>query len=143
MRHGISWRQRALDIAGVTAITVVVWLWAAGQTVQTRTIAFDVVIESSDPTRNQVLTPNSLHVSVEITGSRQAVIRASERLSSRTIRLLTGTDGVPAQVGEHDLILKDVLSVSPTVAPLGIDIDTVSPAIMRFVIEAAAETAAQ
>jgi hypothetical protein len=142
MRERTPWRQRVMDITGVTLVTVVVWLWAAGQTLQTRIIAFDILIESGDPSRSCVTSPAAFHVSAEISGSRQAVIRASELLSSRTIRMLTGADGVPAQIGEHDVLIKDVLSVSPSIAPLGVDIATVSPAVLRLVIEAAAANAA-
>ena len=56
--------------------------------------------------------------------------------------MLTGADGVPAQIGEHDVLIKDVLSVSPSIAPLGVDIATVSPAVLRLVIEATAANAA-
>jgi len=107
-----SLRQRLLDLAGVTAITVVVWLYAAGQTLQTRVIAFDVEIESGDPARSTVESASPYHLSIEISGSRQAVIRATEALSGRTIRLRTGIDGVPAQAGVHELAMRDVLELS-------------------------------
>jgi hypothetical protein len=65
------------------------------------------------------------------------VIRASESLSGRTIRLVTGADGVPAQPGAHDLPLKDILSASPSIAPLGVDITTVTPPVTRIEIRPA------
>ena len=63
-----SWRKRAIDLATVTAITVIVWLWAAGQTAQTRVITFDAVIDSGDPSRLLVAPSEPLHLSVEIKG---------------------------------------------------------------------------
>ena len=99
MNAAAAWRQRIVDIATVTAVTVAVWLWASSQTLQTRVIAFDLVVESGDPTRVVVEASETVHLTAEITGSRQAVIRASESLSGRTIRLLTGADGVPALPG--------------------------------------------
>lgn len=123
-----SLRQRLLDLAGVTAITVVVWLYAAGQTLQTRVIAFDVEIESGDPARSTVESASPYHLSIEISGSRQAVIRATEALSGRTIRLRTGIDGVPAQAGVHELAMRDVLELTPEVRALSVDITTVTPA---------------
>ncbi|MEY3020832.1 MAG: hypothetical protein RIS86_28 [Planctomycetota bacterium] len=132
MSAAIGWRQRLVDIATVSAVTVAVWLWASSQTLQTRIISFDLVVESGDPTRVVVETSGTLHVSAEITGSRQAVIRASESLSGRTIRLLTGADGVPALPGDHVLVVKDILNVNPSVAPLGVDISTVSPAVLEI-----------
>ncbi len=130
MNAAAAWRQRIVDIATVTAVTVAVWLWASSQTLQTRVIAFDLVVESGDPTRVVVEASETVHLTAEITGSRQAVIRASESLSGRTIRLLTGADGVPALPGEHVLVVKDILSVNPSIAPLGVDISTVSPAVL-------------
>jgi hypothetical protein len=135
-------RERLLDFLGITAITVVVWFYAAGQTLQTRVIAFDVVVDSGDPSRLSVTTLGTLHLEAEIRGSRQAVIRASESLSGRTLRLVTGADGVPAQPGEHDLPLKDVLSGSPSIAPLGVDITTVTPPVTRIEIRATNATSA-
>ena len=128
-------RRKLVDLVTVTAIAAIVWLWAAGQTVQTRVISFDATIDSGDPTRIAVTPNEPLHLSVEIKGSRQAVLSATQSLSGRTIRLLTGADGVPSTPGNHDLVLKDVLSVSPSVAPLGVDITTVTPAVVEIEIE--------
>jgi hypothetical protein len=132
-----SWRRRLVDLATVTAITVIVWLWAAGQTAQTRVISFDAVIDSGDPTRISVTPGEPLHLSVEIRGSRQAVLGATQSLSGRTIRLITGADGVPSAPGTHDIVLKDALSVSPSVATLGVDITSVTPAVVEITIERA------
>ena len=130
-----SWRRRLVDLATVTAITAIVWLWAAGQTAQTRVIAFDAIIDSGDPTRIAVTPTEPLHLTVEIKGSRQAVLDATQSLSGRTIRLITGADGVPSTLGTHELVLKDVLSVSPAVAPLGVDVTAVTPPVVRIAIE--------
>ncbi|MFN9078034.1 MAG: hypothetical protein ACK5WX_11485 [bacterium] len=132
-----SWRRRAVDLVTVTAITVIVWLWAAGQTAQTRVIAFDAVIDSGDPARLVVSPMEPLHLTVELRGSRQAVLIATQSLCGRTIRLLTGADGVPSTPGTHDLVLRDVLSVSPAVAPLGVDLVSVTPAVVEITIERA------
>jgi len=132
-----SWRRRLVDLATVTAITAIVWLWAAGQTAQTRVIAFDAIIDSGDPTRVAVTPTDPLHLTVEIKGSRQAVLDATQSLSGRTIRLITGADGVPSTPGTHELVLKDVLSVSPAVAPLGVDVTAVTPPVVRIAIERA------
>ena len=130
-----SWRRRLVDLATVTAITAIVWLWAAGQTAQTRVIAFVAIIDSGDPTRLAVTPTEPLHLTVEIKGSRQAVLDATQSLSGRTIRLITGADGVPSTLGTHELVLKDVLSVSPAVAPLGVDVTAVTPPVVRIAIE--------
>lgn len=130
-------RRRLVDLATVTAITVIVWLWAAGQTAQTRVIAFDAAIDSGDPARLVVTPSEPLHLTVELKGSRQAVLGATQSLSGRTIRLLTGADGVPSTVGTHDIVLKDVLSVSPAVAPLGVDVTGVTPSVVRITISRA------
>lgn len=129
-----SWRRRIIDLVTVTAITVIVWLWAAGQTAQTRVIAFDAIVDSGDPTRLAVSPTEPLHLSVEIKGSRQAILGATQSLSGRTIRLLTGADGVPSTPGTHEIVLKDVLSVSPSVAPLGVDVTAVTPSVVRITI---------
>ena len=60
MNQRTPWRQRVMDFTGVTLVTVVVWLWAAGQTLQTRIIAFDILIESSDPSRSCVTSSSAL-----------------------------------------------------------------------------------
>ena len=125
------WRKRLVDLAGVTAITVIVWLWASGQTLQRRIIALDVAIESGEPARTVVTAPDSVHVAIEISGSRQAVIRASESLSGRTVQILTGAGGVPAEVGEHDIFMKDALEVSPAFTSFGVEVTTVTPPVVR------------
>ncbi|MEY3141945.1 MAG: hypothetical protein RLY21_438 [Planctomycetota bacterium] len=132
-----SWRRRLIDLATVTAITVIVWLWAAGQTAQTRVIAFDAVIDSGDPARLVVTQTEPVHLTVEIKGSRQAVLGATQSLSGRTIRLITGADGVPSTPGTHDIVLKDVLGASPSIVPLGVDLTEVTPSVVRITIERA------
>lgn len=133
-------RRRIVDLLTVTAITVIVWLWAAGQTAQTRVISFDAIVDSGDPARLAVAQADLLHLTVEIKGSRQAVLGAAQSLSGRTLRLLTGADGVPSTPGTHDIVLKDILSVSPSVAPLGVDVVSVKPSVVRITIERAADT---
>lgn len=132
-----SLRRRAVDLVTVTAITALVWLWAAGQTAQSRAIAFDAIIDSGDPTRLEVAPSEPFHLTVEIRGSRQAVLGATQSLSGRTIRLITGADGVPTTPGTHEIPLKDVLSVSPAVAPLGVDVTSVTPPVARITIKRA------
>jgi hypothetical protein len=100
-------------------------------------IAFDAIIDSGDPTRLAVTPTEPLHLTVEIKGSRQAVLDATQSLSGRTIRLITGADGVPSTLGTHELVLRDVLSVSPAVAPLGVDVTAVTPPVVRIAIERA------
>lgn len=129
------WRKRLVDLVTVTAIAAIVWLWAASQTAQTRVIAFDAVIDSGDPARFTVTPDETLRLSIEVRGSRQAVLAATESLSGRTLRLLTGADGVPSSPGTHDIVLKDVLGISPAVAPLGVDVASVTPSVVRITIE--------
>ena len=131
---GTSRRQVLIDLASVTAISVVIWLYAAGQTLQTRPVSFDVEFESGDPSRVEVASPGVLHVNLEISGSQQSVTRATESLSGRTIRLVTGADGIPASPGEHVIVLEDALAVSPSFAPLGVDLSGVAPATVRLVL---------
>ena len=48
------WRKRLVDLAGVTAITVIVWLWASGQTLQRRIIA----LPDAPPARHTLFVSN-------------------------------------------------------------------------------------
>ncbi len=127
-----SWRQRFLDLATVTAVTALVWLWASDQTLQSRTASFDLIIESNDPSRLVVTNSGPHRVLAQLVGSRQSVLSAFEVLNGRTIRLVTGADGVPSSSGDHQLPVLDILSASPTLAPLGVDLANVTPASIRI-----------
>ncbi len=134
---GRTWRQRFLDLATVTAVTALVWLWASDQTLQSRTASFEVVVESNDPSRLVVSNAGPHKVLAQLVGSRQSVLGAFEVLNGRTIRLVTGADGVPSSFGDHQLPVLDILSASPSLAPLGVDLSNVTPASIRISVRSA------
>lgn len=138
--EGRTWRQRFIDLATVTAVTALVWLWASNQTLQSRTVTFDVLIDSNDPSRLVVSNSGPHHVAAQLVGSRQAVLSAFEVLNGRTVRLVTGADGVPTSSGDHNLPVLDIMSASPMLAPLGVDLSNVSPATIRIRLRETATT---
>ncbi|MSR40442.1 MAG: hypothetical protein EXS10_00850 [Phycisphaerales bacterium] len=127
-----TWRQRFIDLAAVTAVTALVWLWASNQTLQSRSVSFDVIVESNDPSRLTVTNSGPHRVVAQLVGSRQSVLNAFEVLNGRAIRFVTGADGVPASAGDHNLPVLDILSASPVLAPLGVDLSNLSPSSIRI-----------
>lgn len=113
-------RPMLANVAVVTVVSLLLWLWAAGQTRETSTVEVMVLISPSDAERSIVTPAEAIAVSLEIRGARHELERAVDRLSGKTILLRTGRPEVPASPGQHTIDLAGALNRSEEVISLGV-----------------------
>ncbi len=97
-------RDQVTNVVAVTLVTLLIWIWAAGETRDTQT-AF-IELRFTGPTTDSMrITPQELPpVRIFLRGPRRALEDAIDRLR-KPITLVAGTLGVPSEPGPHELNL--------------------------------------
>lgn len=129
--------EQARTILVVTALSVIVWLFAESESVQTRDLPVPVDIESD------VAGLRTLRVAdgQSWTGRVQVFVKASassmpgfDAAARQALRIAPGIPGVPDEPGEHVIELDQVLRAAPAFASHGLSINRVEPASVRVVV---------
>jgi len=119
----------------VTAVSLLIWFWAAGETREQGSFSAAVEFTAVDPDRWTVM-PAQHAVTLKLEGSRLALQEAPRTLRAPVV-LELGREGIPAEPGSHVIDLVEVLSrldllqrarlgvVSCEPAALQIDVDEV------------------
>ncbi len=113
-------RPLLANCAVVTVVSLLLWLWAAGQTRETSTVEILVQVLPGDPERSIVSPAEAIPVSLEMRGARHELERATDRLSGKTIVVRTGRPEVPAAAGTHTIDIASVLNRAEEVTSLGV-----------------------
>lgn len=113
-------RPMLANIAVVTVVSLLLWLWAAGQTRETSTVEVLVLFVPGDAERNIVTPAEPIAVSLDVQGARHELERAADRLSGKTITLRTGRPEVPASPGPHTIDIASAINRSEELTSLGI-----------------------
>jgi len=122
-RRSESWEARLGTLGLVTAITVLIWIWAAGKTETTEVLdGVELRFASPDPARLRVAPATVRLEQLTATGSTRALNRFGER--SRRFEFVAGSGGVPATEGTHVVALADLFARIPEVAETGLSIET-------------------
>jgi hypothetical protein len=122
----------------VTAIALVVWLFAESESVRTRELT--LVIElPSDPSSSLIIQPFEPsvwreRVQVTINGSA-AALAAFQAGASKPLKLTPDMDGMPSSPGEGDLDFRRVLRPLPLFAARGVTITRAEPASLRVWVD--------
>lgn len=113
-------RPMLSNIAVVTVVSLLLWLWAAGQTRETSTVEVLVLFVPGDAERSIVTPAEAIAVSLDVQGARHELERATDRLSGKTITLRTGRPEVPAAAGPHTIDIAGALNRSEELTSLGV-----------------------
>lgn len=102
-----SRRERITNLVTVTLVTILIWIWAAGETREEITSFAD--LRFSGQTRDSVrISPEELpSVSFQVRGPRREVDAVAARFRD-VVDIPIGTLGVPSTPGEHEV---DLLSL--------------------------------
>ena len=97
-------RERITNLVTVTLVTVLIWIWAAGETREEITSFTD--LRFSGQTRDSVrISPEEIpSVSFQVRGPRREIDAVAARFRE-AVDIAIGTLGVPATPGEHELDL--------------------------------------
>lgn len=125
---GGSWRAHLGTVGLVTLITVLIWIWAAGETAEVRNFEARVDLRPTDPQRMRV-SPDRVEGNVRIVarGSTRALGRFQDLLAEGPIDLVAGVGGMPSAEGVSPVNLASVLADLPTVRNTGVSLEQVDP----------------
>ncbi|MBX3408855.1 MAG: hypothetical protein KF859_03105 [Phycisphaeraceae bacterium] len=129
------------NIIIVTLLTVLVWLFAEGESLRAVQVQTDMVL-TAEPASDRVIdliepgltSAARATVLVEIEGSNAATDGA-ERTLRKPLKIIPGIAGVPLEKGEHSLNLREVVRQHPEVRGRGITIKRVEPATLRVYVD--------
>jgi len=130
-------------VATVTAVALLLWLWAAGQTTESTTAVVQVRFASGDPARSAMLPATATSVEVRLRGSRRDLDEAANRLGTRVLELRSGGPGIPATVGTHLIDLATAIGRSEEIARLRASVDSVTPSAATVEVVELAEVQAK
>lgn len=114
------WRPMLANGAVITVVSLLLWLWAAGQTRETSTVEALLRFAPGDPERSMVTPADPIPVNIELQGSRHELERATDRLSGKTLVLRTGRPEVPASPGSHTIDVTAALNRSEDFTTIGV-----------------------
>lgn len=122
----------------VTVLTILVWAFAESESLNTRAIRFDVIIDANPAGGRvaRVLDGQSWpgRVTLEVQGPA-ASIDALDKLSSKPLVIAPGFESFPAVAGENALDLRAVISELPEWRGRGVTIQSSDPATLRVVVD--------
>jgi hypothetical protein len=126
------------NIVLVTVLTVLVWAFAESESLHTKSIRFDVLVDA-DPAGGRVARvldgqawPGRVQLSVE--GATSA-IDALEPLTRRALRLAPGIQSFPAVAGENIIDLRAAIRELPEFRGSGVTIQACDPPTLRVVVD--------
>ncbi len=126
-------RNEFWTILLVTIVTVLIWAWAAGETLENSRETVRLQFTAPDAASWIIVAAQEqVHVTVE--GSKRAVEAFTERTSSPLVIRL-GSESLPAQAGSHTLALQSVLSEHPDLSKLGVRIVECEPAAIQVDVD--------
>ncbi|MCI0364700.1 MAG: hypothetical protein L0219_12525 [Phycisphaerales bacterium] len=102
----MEWRKEIWTWLLVTAMTALIWIWAAGETREERAINYARVEFAAPQSGSWVITPNSMNLKVRIEGSRNAIQKAERFLNEPLVLSVPPVEGtyvldLTEQLREH------------------------------------------
>lgn len=130
------WEARLATLGVVTAVSVLIWIWAAGQTETTETFdQIELRFDTADPSRLRI-TPGTIRLPrLTATGSTRSLQRFRE--GPRSFDFTAGSGGVPATEGRHTISVSELFAKVPAVAETGLAVDA-EPATIDLEVTALA-----
>lgn len=125
----------------VSLVTALIWVFAEAESVRTEAKVVELsfqaipgsgrVVRVAEPTDGG--SDRDLRAEVTVQGA-SAALDAADALLARPLVLSPGR-GLPAELGEHVVTLRDALRTHPDVRRSGVAVVAATPAVIRVVIE--------
>ena len=127
-------RERITNLVTVTLVTVLIWIWAAGETREEITSFTDLRL--SGQTRDSVrISPEDFpSVSFQVRGPRREVDAVASRFRE-AVEIAIGSLGVPATPGEHELDLVTLGQSFFDANEISVTVLAADPQTVRITIE--------
>lgn len=108
MSRAMVGREGIVNVVVVTLVSLLIWMWAAGETRETESAFTDIRFEA--PTSDSIrIRPGEVEtLRLQVRGPRRAVDTVAERLRD-PVTVVAGTDGVPSEPGRHQIDLAELV----------------------------------
>lgn len=121
-------------IVVVTAISLLIWIWAAGETRERATLYARVQFEPASDFSTVVSPTTDRQVALEVTGSARSIQRA-RLILQQPVALYTGTNGIPDEPGTHSVPLAAAIEGLPALTEGDITVLASEPASIDVEID--------
>lgn len=125
----MAWYKEIWTYLLVSAITVLIWFWAAGETREPKRFDFARVQFAVPDQSDWIITPSQQPVSIVVEGSKLAIQHA-ETLFRRAVII-----GIQPAVGRQGVDLLDRLRQSDNVRATGVNIRSVEPTAVELDVD--------
>ncbi len=97
-------RERIVNIVAVSLVTLLIWMWAAGETRETEPAFTDIRFVAPTADSMRILPGEISTLRLQVRGPRRAIDAVAEKLRE-PITVTAGTNGIPAEPGPHEIDL--------------------------------------
>tara|TARA_B100001059_G_scaffold213211_1_gene228892 strand:- start:272 stop:1300 length:1029 start_codon:yes stop_codon:yes gene_type:complete len=133
-------RSRSLTFVVVTAITLLIWIWAAGETRDSATLYARVGFTTASNFNVIVGPTEDQQVAISVQGSARSIQRLRTALEE-PVRLMTGSNGIPQEAGQHQVSLSEALQGLESFVTGDISVVSTEPAKMEVEIDSMTQLA--
>ena len=129
-----SSRDRVINILTVSLVTILIWMWAAGET--RRTEREFASLSFVPPTEGSLrITPAEVaNIEIELRGPQRSITQAADRFRTM-VEVPVGALGVPATPGEHLIPLQSVVEALITEWRLPVTVLSANPPTVSVTVE--------
>lgn len=126
-----DWRSEIFNAIAAGVVALLIWVYANERTRETDTVTGTVRFAPSDPRELYTEPTSTITVSLEVRGSRTSIERVGDALKNG-VSLTTGSAGIPAEPGTHNVQLVNALALDAAIASTGAEITSATPETVRI-----------
>jgi hypothetical protein len=118
----------------VTAISLLIWIWAAGETRERATLHARLQFSPASNFSMIVFPRSDRQVALEVSGSARSIQLVRQGLQ-QPLEIVTGTNGIPGEPGTHSISLVNAIQSLPVLSQGNITVLSTEPSTLQVEID--------
>src|SRR5690606_5864016 len=131
---GVKWRPDLRSAGLVTLVTLLVWVWAEGESLRREALTVPITIAERPDLVVEIESTFAGSVLLEMEGSNLAVSEARAFRRASGLELKPGEGAMPAEAGTHTLTMRTVLREHPELRARAVAIAGVEPSRLTITL---------
>ena len=131
-------KSRTVTIILVTAVTLLIWIWAAGETRERAVLWARVQLEPASNFSTIVSPRTAQQVALTVAGSTRSIQQIRQALDEPLV-LKAGTTGIPGEKGAHMIGLVDALREQEIFYNTDVSVITTEPDTLEYQVDSLVE----
>lgn len=127
-------KGRLGTIIVVTAISLLIWIWAAGETRERATLHARLQFTPASNFSTIVSPRTDQQVALKVSGSARSIQRIRQVLQ-QPVEIVTGSNGVPGEAGTHSISLVNAIQNLPFLSQGNITVLSTEPSTLEVEID--------